>query len=246
MIAIILAFLIALGGRPGSSRPAVERCSVITGSPWSRVDSTAFVIARASADSAFDGVYFLAPRGGLIRDSLSLSRPQRIYGQVARIEVVEDGLTTDVHPSDTAILVWWMYGPSCRRDAPLTAIRAPAGEEVFVAIAPRPRDQWIGGVPTYDAMQAYVETYRVYSPTVEMRRFMPDSVKKMKFMSAKEYGQLYKVLDGNGAVDGAGVSANERVVAWAKSHKQLARKQPATWLLVGTKAQIREYRKGRE
>jgi hypothetical protein len=161
---------------------------------------------------------------GAIKDSTMYDKGRDVFGQVGDIVYVEKGIKTDLRKHGKAVLIWWTHGPGCERSVPDEALRGKPGEEVFLGIAPRPRDEWINDMPTYDADYRYQVSFRVYSPTLEKGHYPGDE--SSTYMTPSEYGNFYKLLPGNKKIGDLEASW-PRVRDWARAHPEVARRQPA-------------------
>jgi hypothetical protein len=227
MITMMLGLTLIFGdplAPPSACTPARVR-------HWTRPDTSAYVVARITRDSAYAGLYSYDAKPQQTR------RPEQtwiqpVYGQIAEVRRSNAFLgRPDARPGQRILIIWWTYSAGCGRALPDPRSRAAIGEEVFITVRPRPHHEWINGIPTYDADLIREGTHWIYIPSRvdSLMVFYPADSIRVSPMSAHEYAEMFNALPGKAMLPWQ-AGANQ-LLAWAKRNPGLARKFPACELV---------------
>jgi len=180
------------------------------------VPGAAVLIARATPDTmhAGPGLVEFRSRGG---------RP-RFNGQVMEVEVAGGRARGRVTAGARVVLVPWAYEADCRTVPWTGAARwvEPGVRGLFTAVL-RDSAQWVNGLPTFDVHAPFTNPYPWRS---HLARRPSDS--------ALTPEQLFEVLELRplpGEARSSPHLAFAPLRAWARSHPDLARKEPARQIL---------------
>ena len=129
------------------------------------------------------------------------------------------------------ILVPWEYGPDCR-PIPWNAGRTwrlPTTEAFYTGQL-RPRDQWVGGVPTIDVHMAWREPLWQRE---DARWSRPGA--REALLTPAEFFTVYENLPTEDALAGDRGAILAQLSAWAAKHPSLAQREPARTILANVR-----------
>lgn len=172
------------------------------------------LVVRATRDSVSDGRY-VAVGNGVQRASASAQFSRQVFGQVMNLVHAEGPDAALLRSSPKVVILWWGISLGCTVWFPHVN-RDPSLGELFVLSRPRPKSEWINGLPTFDVHYADW----VYNQRMENSR-APDSA-----MTVTEYRKFFNALP----IDNSGADFLDNwkgILDWANSNPHLARKQPA-------------------
>lgn len=141
----------------GAAAVPAAACSLIA--PWGLRDaSTLPFMATALADT-------LVASAGTMRVTVQeghfgRGRPRTIHGQLVRLDSLGARGRGALGDATHAVLVPWDYGADCSPVAWGRSARwiAPGAHGLFTA-APRPREHWVKGLPTFDIVGIQFQPY---------------------------------------------------------------------------------------
>ena len=235
------AVLLCSGGsysQPNGEFDVEPRCSYARIIRWGRPDSAAWIRVSGTADSILVGKFKFG-RGGVTMDTLdaqpnayqdrsgrtsipirTTSRSQNVFAQIARVRDADLRLKEQYPPRSEVVLIWWQYGMACERQFPEKANSLGAGEEALVFLRARPRTEWVGGRPTFDAASENLGEFGVYFP----RTPYPGEPQQM---SVSEYLKFYAILPTESEVQADRAKTIKRFRDWVKKNKAVSKKAPA-------------------
>ena len=204
MMRLIPAFVI--GGMLGLSAPPAWACDPVW-LPIARPQGIAFFVATASGT---------VPGGQ--RAELRLAG-----GSAASLQ------------RGPVILVPWHYGADCR---PIPwnadeAWRLPRTEAFYTGQL-RPRDQWVGGVPTIDIHMAWREPLWQRADARWTRHEAREAL-----LTPAEFFTVYEGLPTEDAFTGDRETILAQVSAWVAKHPSLAQREPARTILGNLRRALR-------
>ena len=177
-----------------------------------------FVLATAEADTVRTGIgpVEYAPEG--------LLRPaDDVHGQRVRLDRVGGDVPADLARAAGGQAVIVPHGSECGQVYSWETARwAEPGAQVFVDVSLRPREQWVGGVPTFDADVAHDGYPGAYDYIAD------DSVPRM---TAAEVFVLNQALPTWEQAEAAPMDAYRPLLAWARAHPELTAHMPAVLAL---------------
>lgn len=181
-----------------------------------RWPGSAVLIARATPDTLHAGPGLVQFRSG--------GGAPRFYGQVVEVEVAGGWARGRVTDGAKAVLVPWAYDAACRTLPWTDAARwvEPGVRGLFMAIL-RDSAQWVNGLPTFDVHAPFTNPYPSKS---RPGRRTADSTLTIE--------ELLEVLELRPLANEARSSpylAFAPLRGWARSHPDLARKEPARQIL---------------
>jgi hypothetical protein len=193
--------------------------------PMARPEGISILVALALADTALDGAIALGKRrlhpafGGRL-DSVIGDTPGGQRVRLIRWDSAEPSRARE------AVLVPWAYGPDCRPLAWKGRLRwMPEAARGAITGWLRPKEGWIGGLPTLDVEMAWREP--VWAGR-EPR--WPDAGPGERRMSPEEFVQLYSALPTVELLRREPREAADRMRRWEREHAELARLAPAATL----------------
>lgn len=176
--------------------------------------SSLFMLATARHDTLRAGP------GPIRYNSGDTTGLENIHGQRFRIDGLGGDVPAELAGASEAVLV--PYGSACRetyawRDK---ARWAEPGSQVLVDLVLRPREQWVGGIPTFDVEMEHGRYPEGYTLALDS---VPDEM-----LTPAQVFELNRVLPTWEAVEAAPDSAYRSLFAWARSNPRLAARFPAT------------------
>jgi hypothetical protein len=193
--------------------------------PMARPDGISVFVALALADTVLEGAIAAAKArlhpgfGGRLDTAVGDTRG----GQRVRLLKWE----TDSPQPREAVLVPWAYGPDCRPIAWGGRLRwMPEGARGAVTGWLRPREGWIGGLPTFDVEMAWREPV-----WAEAEPRWPEAGPGARRMTPEEFAELYAALPTEELLRRDPAAAAELMRRWARDHGELARLAPAGTML---------------
>lgn len=224
--------------------PRLGWACTISPYPSVRAAGSTHFIATATADTLHAGpgsVEFYAEGPSVGAPIRTPERP--IYGQVVRISTV-GGLASDTLQAlaDSghleAVIVPWAYGMHCRTTAwSLSARWVEPGATGFYVGRLRPREQWVGGRPTFD-VGGYSMPYPHGSFIRRYLRRWTDPGEKA--LDVAEFHALYEALPLNEELERDPRRALRPLQRWEREHPELARRAPAADILQEAYWSLRE------
>jgi hypothetical protein len=128
-----------------------------------------------------------------------------------------------------AVLVPWAYRPDCRPSEWTERLDwIPAGTRGAVTGWLRPREHWLGGLPTFDVEMAWREP--IWADD-EPRWFTGAGGPRR--MTAEQFLELHAALPTVERLDRSPAEASAEVRRWEQAHPALAALAPATAMLAG-------------
>jgi hypothetical protein len=194
--------------------------------PIARPDGISVFVALALADTVLDGAVAVAkarlhPGFGSRLDTVIGDTPGGQRVRLLRWDGAGEARARE------AVLVPWAYGPDCRPLAWSGRIRwMPEGIRGAVTGWLRPKEGWIGGLPTFDVEMAWREPV-----WAEREPRWPDAAPGERPMTPGEFVDLYSALPTNELLQRKPAEAAERMRQWELAHPELARLAPATAMI---------------
>lgn len=203
--------------------PAAHACSL---APFPTLREGVHLIATPTADTVLAGAAGMEyVRGPEVQEG-------PVYGQVVRVERL--GGTQALPPgTDRVVLVPWGYGGDCRpRRYNRSAVWAQPGQRGLFWAGLRPREQWVDGLPTLDVTQPFHLPYphRVYADDGE------------GVMSVDQAFDLIELLPLWDELQADAEAALQPVLRWGRENPELARRFPASFVLMHAVGDIRNAR----
>jgi hypothetical protein len=158
--------------------------------------------------------------------------PARSIG--VRVEVLAGRAPGTATVTGPAILIPWAFGPDCR-PIPWGSAHpwSPPDEPAVYSARPRPRDEWVDGLPTFDIYMAVREPlWR----SRDNRGYMPATGESL--LTPAEFLEFYAILPTDQELAERQPVALARLDAWESAHPLLAAREPARSLL----GHVRRYR----
>lgn len=167
-----------------------------------------------------DAAFFVATPAGPAGTTVAV-RAQVIHGQVRN-----DPLTPG-----PVVLVPWTYGSDCSPLAWMptrsTGAWSPPASLAFYTGWPRPRPEWIDGLPTIDVRMADLQP--MWAGPDEIRRRFPFWSEPL--LTPDEFLELYAALPTDRALEQRDPRALANVTAWESTHREAAAREPARSIL---------------
>jgi hypothetical protein len=202
-----------------------------------RPNARTFFVAQPGNDSIYVGDYFRGPHGVTKVRPDDYSRPKPVYGQIATVTKVQNGTGPSLKVGSKIVLIWWGYGASCHTTFPYKANLAQPGRKLFLSLDPRPRTEWINGLPTYDAKTILRGRNDMWVPALQdsvLRVFGEDSV-RVDLMSGDEYFEMHRNFP---VRKGSPTTWRGRLTAflkWSERNRSLMRKYPGCSIVATTR-----------
>ena len=197
--------------------------------PIFRHPRVAHVVATATAETLEAGAGGVTYRWEPGRGGSGPAPAPTIYGQVVEVERLGGLAAAGLGGrASRAVLVPWGYGADCRTE-PWTGNPRwvePGTRGLFTAELRDPA-HWVDGLPTFDVHNAYSEPY---PQRAEPRRYSEGAGDPL-LLTIEEYFALIDILPTEAEVDASAARAYEPLFAWARAHRELARRHPAKAML---------------
>ena len=188
-----------------------------------RTATTATFVGAATADTVLAGAGAVRYRMGEGHHGPGYGQARPIHGQVVEVAQL-DARTRGMLPAGTtrAVIVPWDYGADCAPTLWANSFRwaAPGAAGLFVAEL-RDRAHWAVDLPTLDVHEP---SWFPYPGRMKALRRFGDY---MTPLTAVELLGLYEVTPTNEERERDFAAAVAPVVAWARRHPELARREPA-------------------
>ena len=223
----LAALLVAVFAAPARA------CSIVP-QFWVRTEAVPAMVLQALPDTVYMGMFVPTRWDGRTGVSAPDSAgARRVYGQVFRVrQVVQAGAAPapEVRPGARIVLLQWGLGASCGNEAPDRARQVPPGDLAFFAPRPRPRAQWVAGLPTFESSpfdeHDYVPAHHRSSRGGWLGRLF-----SRRPMTAAEYARMFVALPGREAWLRDPAAAADQVRRWARANPRLVRRRPAETML---------------
>jgi hypothetical protein len=223
----------SLSVRPRSIEPSL--CSIVP-FPTERVPETTIFIGRAVAETVLAGA-------GAVRYSIwgghwsANWRDRPIYGQritVLRLAGANAALLSDLFAqrADSSVaVVPWDYDPGCKPTLWGRSFVWTVPESVGAfTVTLRPRSQWAGERPTFDAFTADIEPYP-HGIFYQQGYRGTDAVRRGEGLSVGEFFDFYMSLPRFPRYGPDSLRYRKVLCDWAAAHPQQARRFPASRLV---------------
>ncbi|MBK8005714.1 MAG: hypothetical protein IPK12_17805 [Gemmatimonadetes bacterium] len=218
--AAALGFLLCGALDAPMARPV---CTVIAAPPAKRTGNPYF-LGRALADTTLAG-----PGGARLSEDQGHFGPsgaRAIYGQVMEVERAGGvALPFPLPRGQRVVVVPWDYDAACETVAWGRSARwLEPGPLRFVHASLRPREQWLGGLPTLDAFSPAGAS----SPSDHRNPVAMDGTPPV---TPAVWFDLFEVMPSQESVAVLGEAALAPVRAWAEAHKAIAFDLPVSAVL---------------
>ena len=226
-------------------RDPSHACSLAALAQWARSDTLSYVVLRARADTLPATVW----RPPVMRLGRSADAPDPppapervVYGQ--QVEILRavgpaaDSLLA-LGRRDSVALIAWRMDSMCSRWPPHPTVVLSAGEEAFLARAPR-RDQHARfPTPILDLWP----THRFYDPVLE-RAYHPRMASSLwlrpAIMTVAEFERFYNALPPASLWEAEPTRALAHLEQWSERNPELSRREPARRVLKDARIVVRE------
>lgn len=240
-LALFAAVLLAVASAPAVSTPA--RCTIVPSSGLPDTVHT-YLVGTATTDTVSAGPGTVEPVGSPGHVGTGEARP--IYGQVIQVDRLGGGDSAAVASAlgergdRSAVVVPWDYDPACRPTFWSGSARwVPVGRPGFYqSLRLRPREEWAGGVPTFDALLAAFEPYPL-SDHFQRGRRGAEARPTAPTLSATEYFDFYRSLPRRAVVENQPDSAAAVIAALERTRPEAGEIPLTRTLLRHTRAAIR-------
>ena len=203
--------------------------------PYGRDPNVTYLVGVALADTMLAGPGRVRPSRGGGHWGPGLERT--IYGQLVRVDTLAGARADDIQKAFAQrvarqiLIVPWDYDPGCEPTYWTGSARWVAPDLTgFYTVTPRSSDQWVEGLPTFDAFAADLEPYP-HGAFFRAGYRGTDALRTSASLSPREFFDMYAVLPTWEESKSRDSTAFERVSQWARNNSNLAVKYPASRIL---------------
>lgn len=208
---------------------------------------------RATRDSVRD------PHGAALTDFLRRETGElppwdttAAFGQRFEVRhIVGEEEARGLRAARNVVLLWWRLGTTCARVSPRPAVRrdlsnffiparlpsTPAGapgEPIAVVALLRPRELWIGGLPTIDVG----EFAWSYAPSEQQPRVSGEGRARYEALTLREYRDFFSRLPTYGGTREEQEDQRRRLLAWGDADPTLWSRYPSYHALCSARAYL--------
>jgi hypothetical protein len=197
--------------------------------PITRSAAFTYFVLLARADTVLElpeRLDAVAPQSGFARRLTWVSGRARGGQRVQLQEIRGAGDARGTRPTE-AVVVPWAYGPDCRPIAwTESLVWIASGTQGFMTGWLRPRERWLGGVPTFDVEMAWREPLWKREDPRWPRGGAADAL-----LSPEEFLDLYEALPELEQLERYPREAAAPLRRWERDHPDLAGRPPARTIL---------------
>jgi hypothetical protein len=243
-LVLIAALAIPTAGIPLSLRPTGSGLCSLSPLPLGRDTAETYFVGTALADTILAGPGDVkpSPDGG----HWGRGEPRAVYGQLVRVDTLGGAQAQVVREaipnsqSRDVVIVPWDYDPACEPTYwSMSARWVEPGLVGFYEVKLRPRPQWAGNRPTFDAFTADLEPYP-HGPFFGAGFRGANAVHSRAALNAREMFEFYARLPvwREWKLDAQALEPLER---WARENPTLANKYPADEVLHTNRRRLHAY-----
>lgn len=108
---------------------------------------------KGTRDSVSDGRYYATGWGLKRKPDDEYQQSFDVHGQVFDVRKFTGPDREQLQGHSRFVLIWWGVTPGCGRYKPIHTVQH-VGAVVVLSASPRKREEWIGGLPTFDVPNA--------------------------------------------------------------------------------------------